>query len=205
MYLFIKRCFDIVSSFFVILFLSLPLIVIAIIVKCSSKGPVLFKDVRVGKHGKTIKVLKFRSMYIDAEQRLEKYLTPAEIEEWKRERKIANDPRITKIGKFLRKTSLDELPQLFNILFGSMSVVGPRPITKQELDEHYTDEQKKILLSARPGLISNWGVNGRSEVLFLNGKRQELELEYFKKRSLWFDLKLIFKAIGAVFSSKGAS
>ncbi|MCR5185105.1 MAG: sugar transferase [Bacilli bacterium] len=205
MYAFIKRTFDIVSSFLAIILLSLLLIVLALLVKLSSKGPVLFKDVRVGKKGKTIKVLKFRSMYIDAEERLEKYLTPEEIEAWEKERKITNDPRITKVGKFLRKTSLDELPQLFNILFGSMSVVGPRPITKKELDDNYTADEQKLLLSARPGLISNWGVNGRSEVLFSDGKRQQLELEYFKKRSLWYDLKLIFKAIGVVFSSKGAS
>lgn len=204
MYLFLKRAFDIVSSFLLLSFISLFFVILCLIVKLGSKGPIFFKDQRVGKNNRDIKVLKFRTMFIDAEEKIEKYLTPEEIEIWKKERKLDHDPRITKIGKFLRKTSLDELPQLINILIGNMSVVGPRPITRLELEENYSTEEQKILLSARPGLISNWGVNGRNNVQYLDGKRQELELDYYKRRSLWYDLKLIFKAIAVVFSTKGA-
>ena len=203
-YRFIKRTFDIFSSLFVILLLSLLLIVISIIVKASSRGPVLFKDKRVGMGGKDIVVYKFRSMYVDAEERIDKYLTPEQKKTWKTERKIDNDPRITKIGKFIRKTSIDELPQLFNIFLGTMSVVGPRPITRTELDQHFTDEQKVILLSARPGLIGEWAVKSRSNADFVSGERQKLELDYFEKRGIFYDLSLIFKAIPAVLSHKGA-
>ena len=118
-YYFFKRAFAIVTSFLAILVLSPVLLIFALLVKCTSRGPVLFKDVRIGKGGKHITVYKFRSMYIDAETNIDKYLTEEQKEQWIRERKIDNDPRITKIGKFMRMTSIDELPQLFNILFGA--------------------------------------------------------------------------------------
>ena len=142
-------------------------------------------------------------MYYDAESNIDKYLTPEQKETWLRERKLDNDPRITKLGRILRKTSLDELPQLFNILFGSMSVVGPRPISTKELD-NFTDEELEILFTAKPGLTGYWQVYGRSDVDFESGERQRLELEYFSKRSFWFDIGLIFKTIPSVLSSKGA-
>lgn len=132
-----------------IVVLSPVLLVVAILVKLSSKGPVIFKDEREGKDGKHFNVYKFRSMYEDAESRLETYLTEEQRERWEKKRKIDDDPRITKVGGF--KTSLDELPQLFNILFGSMSVVGPRPITQKEY-ENFTPEEKRIIQSVRPGL-----------------------------------------------------
>lgn len=203
-YLFVKRSFDIFVSFLMIVLLSPLLLFLLLGVKLSSKGPAIFKDKRVGKNGKTIYVYKFRSMYIDAESRLHEYLTPEQYEEWKRDRKIKNDPRITKFGKFIRKTSLDELPQLFNILNGTMSIVGPRPIAQYELDENYTEEEKRVFLSAKPGLFSNWAVNGRSNVTYEGHKRQDLELSYFEKRSIWFDLKLMFLVIPAVLGHKGA-
>ena len=203
-YLFWKRAFDIVSSGLLILLISWLLLIVAIGVKLSSKGPILFKDARVGKNGKDIRVWKFRSMYIDAEERMQEKLTPEQYEQWLKERKIDDDPRITKFGHFIRKTSLDELPQLFNIFGGTISVVGPRPISRMELDGNFTKEQQKVLLSAKPGLISNWAVNGRSDVTFDNGKRQRLELEYIGKNSLFLDLWLILKAIPAVLRHKGA-
>lgn len=203
-YLFFKRFFDIVSSFLLLFLLMWLILLTALLVKITSRGPVFFIDKRVGKDGKIINVYKFRSMFIDAENRLEKYLTPEQKIIWERERKIENDPRITKFGKFIRKTSLDELPQLFNIFLGTMSVVGPRPITLQELNENFTLDEMNILLSARPGLISYWGVNGRSHIDFKSKRRQELELEYFSKRSFWFDISLILKAIPKVISGRGA-
>ena len=151
-----------------------------------------------------IGVLKFRTMYVDAETNIEKYLTPEQIKAWKEERKLENDPRITKIGNFLRKSSLDELPQLFNILIGQMSIVGPRPISKREYDAYYNDEEKKILSTARPGLTGYWQVYGRNEVDYASGERSKLTMEYFKKRSLLLDLKIIFKTFAVVISGKGA-
>ncbi len=203
-YAFFKRMFDIVSSGLVILVFSWLLIILALLVKLTSKGPVLFKDERVGLHGKKIMVYKFRSMYIDAETNAEKYLTPEQIELWNTERKIDKDPRITPIGRFTRKTSLDELPQLFNIFLGSLSVVGPRPVKQFEFDENYTPYQKEKLLQVKPGLTGYWQVYGRSNVDYASGQRQKEELAYLPKRSCLFDLKLIFLTIPAVLKHRGA-
>lgn len=199
-----KRCFDFFSSLFVILLISPVLLVLFLIQLFATKGHPIFMDRRIGKKGKEIKVLKFRSMYYDAETNIDKYLTPEQKEIWIRERKLDDDPRITKVGKFLRKTSLDELPQLFNIIFGSMSVVGYRPMSSREVEEHFTDEERQILYKAKPGLTGYWQVYGRSDVDFESGKRQKLELEYFSKRGFWFDLGLVFKTIPAVLKHKGA-
>lgn len=203
-YFFIKRGFDIFNSLLAIVLLSPLLLILTICGAVSSHGSPIFKDVRIGKGGKTIKVYKFRSMVIDAETNPQKYLNEEQMQQWMRERKVDDDPRITKFGSFVRKTSLDELPQLFNILFGSLSFVGPRPIVQRELDGAFYPEQQKILLSARPGMIGNWDVNGRSKVTFASGQRQFLEMDYFAKRSLWFDLKLLFKVIPAVLKHDGA-
>lgn len=202
-YKFWKRTFDILLSGFLILLLLLPLFVIWLFVKISTKGGGIFLDNRVGKDNKNISVYKFRTMFIDAEKNVDKYLSPEQMRQWETERKVDNDPRITKFGNLLRKTSLDELPQLFNILFGSMSFVGPRPITRSELEQHFNEEEKRVLLSARPGLIGYWAVMGRSEIGFDRG-RQDLELNYFKLRSLSFDLLLMFRVIPAVLKRKGA-
>lgn len=203
-YFFSKYTFDFLVSLISIIILLPAFIIIGIIVKCSSKGPIFFVDKRVGKNEKMIGVLKFRTMYVDAETNIEKYLTPGQIKAWKEERKLENDPRITKIGNFLRKSSLDELPQLFNILVGQMSIVGPRPISKREYDAYYNDEEKKILSTARPGLTGYWQVYGRNEVDYASGERSKLTMEYFKKRSLLLDLKIIFKTFAVVISGKGA-
>ena len=203
LYSFNKRMFDFFSSFGIIILFSWLLLILFILQLFATKGHPIFVDKRVGRKGKIIKVYKFRSMYYDAESNIDKYLTPEQKETWLGERKLDNDPRITKLGRVLRKTSLDELPQLFNILFGSMSVVGPRPISTKELD-NFTDEELEILFTAKPGLTGYWQVYGRSDVDFESGERQRLELEYFSKRSFWFDIGLIFKTIPSVLSSKGA-
>ena len=203
-YEFIKRIFDICASTLGIILLLWLLIIVAIIIKCTSKGPVFFKDKRVGKGGKEIYVYKFRSMYVDAESRLKEYLTPEQLEQWYKERKIDHDPRITKVGKFIRKTSIDELPQMFNIFIGNMSIFGNRPITKKELDEWYTPEQKELLYKIKPGLTGYWQAYGRSDVTFESGERQKLDLIYVYKRSTWLDIKIFFRTIYVVLFGKGA-
>lgn len=203
-YRFFKRFFDIVLSFIGLVILIPFLLIITIIQLFVTKGHPIFADKRVGKNGKDIKVLKFRSMVYDAETNIDKYLSPEQKETWIRERKLDDDPRITKFGKLLRKSSIDELPQLVNILVGTMSIVGPRPMSRRELNEHFTEEERRILFSARPGLTGHWQVSGRNEVDFESGERQRIELEYFKKRSFRFDTKIMFKTIPAVLKSKGA-
>lgn len=202
-YRFIKRCADMIASFIALLLLFIPLIIIAVIIKCNSKGPAIFKDRRMGYKGKIVTVYKFRSMYSDAEANIDKYLTPEQKETWLRERKLENDPRITKVGRFIRKTSIDELPQFINVLFGTMSLVGPRPISQREYKEHYTDDEKKLLNLCKPGITGYWQVYGRNDVEFETGERQKLELEYIQKRSLWLDFKILFLTIPAVLSKKG--
>lgn len=204
LYAFLKRLEDIVASLLAIIILFIPMLIIGLLVKLTSKGPVFFKDKRVGKGGKEITVLKFRSMYIDAESNIDKYLTEEQKIQWVRERKLDPDPRITKVGRFIRKTSLDELPQIFNIFKGDLSIVGPRPITKKEMDTNYNDYEKSILTLARPGLTGYWQVCGRSNVNYESGERQKLELEYFEKRGFWFDIGIIFKTIPAVLRKRGA-
>ena len=203
-YYFFKRFFDIFLSFLGILLLSWLLLIIVIIQLFATKGHPIFADPRMGKNKKYIKVLKFRSMVYDAETNIDKYLTPEQKEIWIKERKLDNDPRITKFGNFLRKTSLDELPQLFNILFGSMSIVGPRPMSEREIQNEFAEEERNVVLSARPGLTGYWQVYGRSDVDFKSGERQKLELEYFSKRGFWFDAGLMFKTIPSVLKRKGA-
>lgn len=203
-YRFVKRSFDIWVSLIAIIILF-PLYLLFIIINAIyTRGHPIFFDKRIGKDHKHINVYKFRSMYYDAETNVDKYLSKAQKKQWKKERKVENDPRITPFGRILRKTSIDELPQLFNILFGSMSFVGPRPITEGELTNNFTKEQQDIMLSARPGLIGYWGVKGRSNVAFADGVRQKLELDYFKLRGIWFDLGLIFRVIPAVLKGSGA-
>lgn len=204
LYLFLKRFFDLSSSFLFIIVFSWLYILILIVNLFATKGSPIYFDKRVGKNGKQLRTPKFRSMYRDANKNAKRYLNDEQYQEWKSEGKILNDPRITPFGRFLRKSSLDELPQIFVILFGKMSVVGPRPVTKNEIDVNYSKEESVRLLSVKPGLISNWGVNGRNDITYKDGKRQKLELEYLDKQSIFYDLKLILKSIGVVLSGKGA-
>lgn len=203
-YRFSKRFFDIFLSFLAICLLSPLLIILLIIQLIVTKGHPVFRDPRIGKNGKVVKIFKFRTMHYDAETNIDKYLTPEQKEEWLSERKVTDDPRITPFGNILRKTSLDELPQLFNILFGSMALVGPRPMSEREVNEAFTEEERNIILSARPGLTGYWQVYGRSDVDFASGRRQSLELEYFTKRSLWLDFKIVLLTVPAVLKGKGA-
>ncbi len=201
-YLFVKRLFDIVSSgLFLLLFCWLYLI-LAIAVKCSDGGPVFYKHRRMGKNGKEIAIPKFRSMKVNADK-LEDVLTPEQLEEYRKEYKIDHDPRITKIGSFLRKTSLDELPNVWSILKGDLSVIGPRPLMKEEAEEKYGAAAEK-LLSVKPGMIGWWAANGRSNCTYESGKRQELELYYVDHCSVLLDIKIIFKTLIGVLKRTGA-
>ena len=202
-YYFVKRVWDIFFSILLLLLTSPVTILVFIILAFCRNGTPIYADERVGKNGKTIKVFKFRSMYKDADDNPRKYLNDEQYEQFIKERKVDNDPRITKFGKIIRKTSIDELPQLFNILGGSMSAVGNRPITTQELEANYKEDQQKVFLSARPGLTGWWQVSGRNNVEYYNGERQKIELEYFEKRSIGFDIKIMFKTIPAVLKHKG--
>lgn len=202
LYLFIKRAFDIVSSTLFIIVFSWLYIILALVVKCGDGGKVFYKHKRVGRNGKTIYIAKFRSMENDADH-LEQSLTPEQLEQYKKEYKIDNDPRITKVGGFLRRTSLDELPNVFAIWKGDLSVIGPRPLMKEEALEKYGAQADK-LLSVKPGMIGWWAVNGRSNTTYDSGERQKLELYYVDHCSVELDIKIIFKAIVKVFKWDGA-
>lgn len=202
MYRFFKRTFDIVSSGLFLIIFSWLYLILAIVVKCSDGGPVFYNHKRVGKGGKIISIPKFRSMKKNAD-RLEDMLTPEQLEQYRREYKLDDDPRVTKVGKFLRKTSLDELPNIWAIFLGRISVIGPRPLVESEVKEKYGQAADK-LLSVKPGMIGWWAANGRSNTTYESGERQKLELYYVDHCSAWLDIKIIFKTIAGVFKRTGA-
>lgn len=201
-YLFTKRTFDIVSSGLFLIIFSWLYLILAVVVKCSDGGTVFYRHKRVGKKGKDIYIPKFRSMKKNADK-LEDMLTPEQLEQYKREYKIDNDPRITKVGKFLRKSSLDELPNIWAIFTGRISVIGPRPLMREEVEEKYGAYADK-LLSVKPGMIGWWAANGRSNCTYDSGERQKMELYYVDHCSIWLDIKIVFKTIAGVVRHKGA-
>lgn len=198
-YDFVKRVFDIVWSLIGLIVLSPVFIILSILVKTTSEGPVFFAHKRVGKGGKTIKIYKFRSMVTNAEE-LIKQFTPEQKAEYEKNFKLENDPRVTKVGKFMRKTSLDELPQLINILKGDISVVGPRPV--MDVETKIYGNYRDMLLSVKPGLTGFWAANGRSHTTYT--RRRAMEIYYVKNRSVLLDLKIIFKTFISVFKRVGA-
>ena len=200
-YMVIKRLLDIVLSAAGIIVLSPVLIILAVLVIADDGGSPFYGHSRIGRNGKRIKIYKFRSMRMDAGD-LEKLLTPEQLEQYRNEFKIDNDPRITKIGSFIRKTSLDELPQLFNILFGSLSIVGPRPIVEEET-KIYGDQIGK-LLSVQPGLTGYWQAYARNNATYESGERQKMEMYYVDHQSLWLDIKIFFKTFESVLKKEGA-
>ena len=168
-----------------------------------SAGPVFFRQKRQGKDGIPFYVWKFRSMYSDADTRLKEILAkdPVQKREWETYFKLKNDPRITKTGRFLRETSLDELPQIINVFSGDMSLVGPRPVLKEELQEYYGD-YALYYNSVRPGISGLWQVSGRNDVDY--EKRVALDTWYVLNWSLWFDLVILYKTVFVVLNRKGA-
>lgn len=200
-YRFIKRTFDFIISGLSLILLSPIFLLIAVLIKFDSKGKVFYKHKRIGKNGEYIYLYKFRSMYSDSKERLEKMLEDPRIrKEWEENYKLDNDPRITKIGSILRKTSLNELPQLFNILVGDMSIVGPRPVIDDEIKKYGSNKDK--LLSVTPGLTGWWACNGRSCTSYED--RMKLELYYVDHRSILLDIKVIIKTAISVIKRDGA-
>lgn len=197
-----KRIFDLAVSLVAVVVLSPVLAIICLFILAEDGGPVLYRASRVGRYGKPIKVYKFRSMRKNADK-LEDSLSPEELEEYRKNYKLEKDPRITKVGAFLRKTSLDELPQLFNIITGSLSLVGPRPVLQEETELYGKD--RDLLLSAKPGLTGLWQAKGRSNITYEDGQRQALELEYVRTRGFMLDLKIMVWTVGAVIRMDGAA
>lgn len=186
-YTVIKRLFDIIASFISIILLALPMLIIAIAIKCDSKGPILFKQDRIGKHKKIFKILKFRSMYTDTNPNAPTHLL-----------KDANS-HITKVGKFIRKTSLDELPQIFNIFVGQMTFIGPRPALWNQ-DDLVAERDKYHANDVVPGVTGLAQVNGRDAIEI--PVKAKFDGIYVEKRSLWFDFKILIKTFFYVFGKK---
>ena len=199
----IKTVFEFVLAVILFILFIPAFVVIGVAIKLDSRGPVLFVQERYGKRGKVIKVVKFRSMYTDAERRLEEYLreNPGARKEWSQYKKLkTDDPRVTRVGSFLRKYSLDELPQLLNVFKGEMSIVGPRPYIQEELEE--VKQVKSLLFQVRPGITGLWQTSGRSLVPF--GDRLNLDEYYIRNWSLWLDIVILIKTIKVTASGHGA-
>ncbi len=199
----IKRMLDVIGAS-ALLLMALPLmVVIAAIIFVFDGSPILFRHSRIGRNGRVFKCLKFRTMVENPDEYLARYLdaNPEALAEWTVTRKLKSDPRIIPvIGKFLRKTSLDELPQIFNIFKGDMSLVGPRPVTREELELYGTSSDYYLL--ARPGLTGQWQISGRNEVTF--DERVELDRRYVCSGSMLMDIKIILKTPFAVLAQRGA-
>ena len=196
-YRFIKRTFDVVFSGAVCLVGLIPSAIVCLAIAADSPGSPIFRQERVGQGGKKIGIYKFRTMVADAHEHPERYMTPEQLAQWEREQKVDDDPRITRIGRVLRNTSLDEIPQFLNVLLGDLSVIGPRPVTQAETLEF--GEERDEFLSVKPGITGWWQVTERNDATWENGRRQELELYYVRHASLALDLRVFaktFKALG---------
>lgn len=198
-YKFFKRCFDLVGGIIGLILLSPAILIVAILVKIDSPGPIVFGHERVGKNDKRIKIYKFRSMYQNSQEIFDNF-TEEQKKEYYINFKLDNDPRITRVGAFIRRTSLDELPQLINIIKGDMSIVGPRPIVEKEIEKYgvYFDK----FASVTPGLTGYWQANGRSDTTY--DQRVQMDMYYIDNRSFLMDIKIIFKTIISVVKKEGA-
>lgn len=197
--LLLKRIFDVAASAAFLLVFSPLFLVIAALIKLEDRGPIFFPQKRVGRFGREFKMWKFRSMGVDAEARVKELLAQNQHTEGVTF-KIKNDPRITKVGKWLRKFSLDELPQFFNVLIGDMSLVGPRPPVPREVALYTLADRRRLLVA--PGITCFWQIGGRSEIDFSG--QVELDVRYIESQSFWLDLKILLKTVPAVLTGKGA-
>ncbi|WP_315112809.1 sugar transferase [Clostridium intestinale] len=198
MYSLTKRVIDVLASMIGIILLSPIFFVVAVLIKIDSKGSAIFSQTRVGKNGKEFKMYKFRSMVVNAEELKKKLLAQNEMSGPMF--KMKDDPRITKIGKFIRKTSIDELPQLINVLKGEMSLVGPRPSLPKEVEKFEPWMRKR--LDVKPGLTCYWQVSGRNNIDFNDWMK--LDIKYVEERNIYIDIKLIFKTFFVLFGDKNA-
>jgi len=195
----IKRVFDIAVSAVAILLLLPLFMLVGLLIRLESPGPVFFKQTRVGRWGTLFTIWKFRSMFVDAEQRKASLMERNEMD-GRVLFKIKNDPRVTRVGRFIRKTSIDELPQLWNVLIGDMSLVGPRPPIPSEVDQYSLSDRRR--LEVTPGITCIWQVSGRSEIPF--DQQVELDVEYIQSQSIWTDLKILVKTVPALLLGSGA-
>lgn len=198
-YLVAKRALDMIAAGVGLLVMFLPMLLIVVLIKLESPGPAFYVHNRIGRNGKPLPLLKFRSMHMNADKMIESF-SPEQKAEWEANFKLEKDPRITKVGNFLRKSSLDELPQLVNILKGELSLVGPRPVVEKELEKY--GENKDKFLSVPPGLTGYWQAYARSNCTY--EQRVEMELYYVDHASFWWDIKIIFATFGAVLRGDGA-
>ena len=194
-----KRALDIVGSAAALFALSPLFALIAILIKLEDRGPILFRQVRVGRHGRQFMMLKFRSMRVDAEARLKELLAKNQHTGGVTF-KIKDDPRVTRIGKWIRKFSFDELPQFWNVLVGEMSLVGPRPPVPREVALYTLGDRRRLAVT--PGITCIWQISGRAEIDFPG--QVQLDVRYIESRSLWQDIKILFKTIPAVLTGTGA-
>jgi exopolysaccharide biosynthesis polyprenyl glycosylphosphotransferase len=199
LYPFIKRAMDISASAVALLLLSPLLLLVAMLVKLESPGPVLFSQTRVGRRGRAFRCWKIRSMYVDAEARKAALLEDNEMQGGTTF-KMKRDPRITGVGRFIRKASIDELPQLWNVLMGEMSLVGPRPPVPAEVAQYTALD--RLRLSVKPGITCIWQVSGRSDIPF--DQQVALDVRYIHERSLWLDIRLLLATVPAVLFARGA-
>lgn len=198
-YRFAKRAFDIAFSAFVIVVGLVPCAVLSVAIAADTKGSPIYSQERVGWLGRPFRIYKFRSMVTDADD-VEKYFTPEQLEVWHREHKVASDPRITPLGRILRKTSLDELPQFLNVLVGQMSIIGPRAITFEELSHYGRDAV--VLLSVPQGITGAWQAGPRNDATFENGERQRIELGYARRAGFREDARVFLSTFGAMFARR---
>lgn len=195
----VKRLMDVTLSAVMIVLLSPILLVTALIIKLTDFGPVFFKQTRIGKHGKEFTAYKFRSMRVGADKEVEQVVAMSHHEN-SLSYKVKKDPRVTWFGRFIRKSSIDELPQLWNVVKGDMSLVGPRPHVHREVDAYSLTDRKR--LDVVPGITCIWQISGRADIAF--PEQLELDLAYIESQSLWTDLKILLKTIPAVLTARGA-
>ncbi|MEQ1708131.1 MAG: sugar transferase [Terricaulis sp.] len=198
----LKRAFDVVISAAGLLFLAPAFLTIALVIKLTDPGAIFYQHIRVGRQGERFGCLKFRTMAVDSDERLAQILRtdPHAAAEWQERQKLSSDPRVTKVGAFLRKTSLDELPQLWNVLRGDMSIIGPRPITRAELNRYGKDRRYYLLV--RPGITGLWQVSGRSSLGY--EKRIRYDREYLEEWSWLGEFWIILMTIPAVLNTEDA-
>ena len=199
-YLAFKRVFDVVFSAGVCIILAIPVAAACAAICIDSPGKPFFRQERIGQGGKRIYIFKLRTMVSDAHEHPEKYVTPVQLETWKREQKLDDDPRITRVGRILRRTSLDELPQFINVLTGDLSVIGPRPVTLEETYEF--GNARDEVLACKPGITGWWAVTDRNDSTWSGGVRQARELFYVRHMSFGLDARVFAKTFKAMFMGR---